>query len=209
VLRNGTYTGAIGTPSSIVLVGHSFGSYTSNRVLTKYPTLIDAAIITGYVFPGDALSVQIFVEGTAPRIASHVSPHAFSHLDTGYLTFGDIFAHVNTFFKAPAYELDAAEYAHSIAQPYGIAELLSFGQDSVVAPAFAGPVLVTTGEYDFAMCRGECYSSFAGQRLESVFPKSRVLEAFVQPGAGHGVNFARNASGFYEGIGGFLGRAGF
>ena len=38
---------------------------------------------------------------------------------------------------------------------------------------------------------------------------SKLIEAFVHPGAGHGVNFARNATEFYENINGFLEHARF
>jgi hypothetical protein len=70
-------------------------------------------------------------------------------------------------------------------------------------------VLVTTGEFDFGLCGGDCYPTYAAQKLETVFPESKYIDAFIHPGAAHGVNFAKNATGFYGGITAFLGRAGF
>lgn len=130
-------------------------------------------------------------------------------MDSGYLTFADIYAHVNTFFKAPAYDVEAVKYAHSIVAPYGIGELFSLGTLNPVAPEFEGPVLVTTGAIDFAMCLGTCESTYEEQRLDILFPKVEMLETYLHPGVGHGVNLGRNATGFYDVIVDFLGRAGF
>ena len=206
-LRAGSYTGTVGTLDSVVLVGHSFGSLTSGNVVAKYPALVDAVVLTGLAYSASGIDPKLVLEAFAPRIASKHEPSKFSDLDTGYLTFVDIISHVNTFFKAPAYELEAAGYAHSISAPFAIAEFL--GPQSPLALNFEGPVLVTTGEFDFIVCRGECYSTFAEQPLNDIFPKSKLIEAFVQPGAGHGVNFATNATGFYAGISTSLERAGF
>lgn len=192
-----------------MLVGHSFGSFTSHVVIAKYPTLVDGAVLTGLSYSSTEYNGKTLLEGIAPRIASQLSPLEFQELDTGYVTFADIFNHINAFFKAPAYEVAAAKYANSIAQPFAIVEYLSLSTQPPLASNFGGPILITTGEFDFAACSGECYSSFAQQPLQIIFPQSRRLEAFVQPGAGHGVNFAKNATGFYNGITDFLGRAGF
>ncbi|ORY10956.1 Alpha/Beta hydrolase protein, partial [Clohesyomyces aquaticus] len=44
-IRNGTYTSTT-KASKIVLVGHSFGSFTSNAVLAKYPNIAEGAVLT-------------------------------------------------------------------------------------------------------------------------------------------------------------------
>lgn len=175
------------------------------------PSIADAAVLTGQSYAQQRGYVDLFVTSQASRIASHLSPKKWAYFDTGYITFADIYAHVATFFKAPGYEFEAVKYAQSIAAPAAIAEFLSFTADPR-APEFKGPVLVNTGEFDLPFCSGECYSTFAEQKLDGddgVFPKSRMVEAFVQPGAAHGVNFATNATGFYGAISDFLDRAGF
>jgi hypothetical protein len=141
------------------------------------------------------------------RIASQHDPLRYSNLDTGYVGSADITAHATAFFKAPGYELEAALYAYSISTPAAITEFLSL-TGSPVAPGYEGAVLVTAGEFDLAFCVGECHSTFAEQPLGAIFPKSKLVESFVHPGAGHGVNFGKNATGFYAGISDFLGRAG-
>ncbi|KAF2831172.1 alpha/beta-hydrolase [Ophiobolus disseminans] len=208
LIRSGKYTGPIGTPKSLVLVGHSFGTYTSNAVLIKYPKLADAAVLTGIAYAPTNNQPNLFLAALGLRIAAQHDPRKYSSFDTGYVGFVDIAAHVTTFFKAPSYELDAVLYAHSIAAPAAITEFLTI-TGSPVAPAFGGPVQVTTGEFDYAFCGGECYSSFAQQPLKDIYPKSRLIDSFVHPGAGHGVNFGKNATGFYGGITAFLGKAGF
>ncbi len=200
----------MGKAESIVLVGHSFGSYTSNLVLGKYPNLVDAAVLTGIAYANSPdYTGKVLSETLAARIATSLPGCADHDLDTGYLNSADIYAHINGFFKKPAYEIAAAEYAWTIVQPFGITEYLSTTLSSILAPAFTGSVFVTCGEFDLAACAGECYSTFAQQQVKGVFPMSKKIETYVHPGAGHGVNFATNATGFYQEIFGFLGRSGF
>jgi pimeloyl-ACP methyl ester carboxylesterase len=212
LLRNGEYTGQVGKAESIVLVGHSSGSVTSSNVINKYPSEVDAVVLTGIAYSTISYGLKILFEAFAPRIASQLYPSCFGELDTGYLTFADIYAHVNTFFKAP-FELEAVKYAQSIVQPFALSEWLSLapGLSSPLAPEFKGPVYVTTGQFDFAACGGECYSTFAEaeSHINVIFPKTRLLESAVHPGAGHGINFGLNATGSYSAIIGFLEKAGF
>lgn len=207
-IRDGSYTHTIGTPDSLVLVGHSFGSLTSHAVIKKYPHLADAAILTGFAY-GPGNDPKLALEAFAVRIAKLVNPARFSNLDTGYVFFADIFSHIQTFFQKPAYEVDAVEYANSIAAPLAVMEYFTTALDNPVAVEYEGAVLVTTGEFDVPACGGECYSTFAVQPLGTLFPKAGLVEAFIQPGAGHGVNLATNATGFYDRINDFLTRAGF
>lgn len=207
-LRNGQYTGTIGKPESIVLVGHSFGSITSNNLIAKYPKLVDGAVLTAIAYAPVPDQRNLLIETAAPRIASNISPSQSIDLDTGYLTFADIYAHINAFFKGPNYEVDVAKYANTLVAPFAITEYIGPGA-SFLSPDFEGPVLVTSGEFDIAVCGGECYSTFEQQNLTALFPKSRLLEGYVHPGAGHGINFGKNATGFYTVITEFLDKSGF
>ena len=97
-----------------------------------------------------------------------------------------------------------AQYAQSISQPLAIAELLSLGTLPLAAPEYKGKVLVTTGEFDFIVCSGECKSTFNEGAYKGVFNGTKDVEGYVHPGSGHGVNFNANATGFYNVIGEFL-----
>lgn len=173
-LRSGQYTGNIGKPNSIVLVGHSFGSITSNSLITKYPKLVNGATLTGIAYAPVPNLQKVLVETAAPRIASNMSPSQFKDLDSGYLTFADI-SHINAFFKGPNYDIDVAKYANTLVAPFAITKFVG-PNASPLSPGFEGSVLVTAGEFDLAFCGGECYSSFAQQNLTTIFPKSRVLK---------------------------------
>jgi alpha-beta hydrolase superfamily lysophospholipase len=49
-VKSGNYTGSIGTPKSLVLVGHSLGSVLTNAVVRTSPMLADGLILTGGSF---------------------------------------------------------------------------------------------------------------------------------------------------------------
>jgi len=46
-VKSGNYTGSTGTPKSLVLVGHSFGSALTSAVVMASPKLADGLILTG------------------------------------------------------------------------------------------------------------------------------------------------------------------
>ncbi|KAF2118209.1 Alpha/Beta hydrolase protein [Lophiotrema nucula] len=206
-VRSGKYAGGKQT-EKIVLVGHSFGSYISNALIAAQPDIVEGAVLTGisYAAPNDTTnaSASPYIGAIfALRIASTLSK-AFATLDTGYLGFGDIYTHIQTFFHQPNYAVPVAQYAQSISQPLAIAELLSLNALSLLAPEYKGKVLVTTGEFDFIVCSGECKSTFKEEAYKGVFNGTKDVEGYVHPGAGHGVNFGANATGFYDVIGEFL-----
>ncbi|KAF2728929.1 alpha/beta-hydrolase [Polyplosphaeria fusca] len=209
-IRAGKYTSDI-KAEKIVLVGHSYGSYLSTAVIVNEPDLAEGIVLTGLAFPtkNDTASgfVQPFVNTIfANRIGSTLSP-AFSDRDTGYIGFGDIFAHVHAFFHQPNYETQAAEYAQSISQPGTVLEFATLATLSQSAQAYKGDVLVTTGEFDILICSGECYSTYAPKAAKKeVFTGANRVETYILPGAGHGVNFAKNAMVAYKVIGTFLGK---
>lgn len=203
-LRQGRYTApAIGAPTSLILIGHSFGSATSNAALVQIPSLVDAAILTGFGLNGST-SASVFL-GVQPRIARLQRPHAFAAFDAAYLTTVDVFSTITTFFKAPDYDRAIARRAEATKQPFSLFEFLTFG--GTVAPEYGGPVLVISGEFDFPICGGLC-TGVLDDGLRAILPNAKVLESYVQPGAGHATNLALNATDFYAKIFSFLKRQG-
>ena len=182
-------------PKSIVLVGHSYGSFLSNSLVVAEPTAVDGVIMTGYKLKG--IDQQVELQSFAPRVVNLQNPR-FAVYDAGYVTTGDLLSHINTFFKAPDYEHDVAVFAESTKQPFAIAELVSvsFPLLKVNATAFKGPALVISGEYDFVICDGYCPNELEPSS-EPLFQGAKDFETYVQPLAGHGNNFAVNATGFY------------
>lgn len=139
----------------------------------------------------------------AARIGSTLSPK-YTYLDTGYVGFGDIYSHTETFFS-PNFDVETVKYGQSISHPLGVVELLTLGRVDLSSPNFKGKVLVTVGEFDFIICGGECYSTFETGRQNDTFSGAH-LETYIHDGAAHGVNFGKNASGFYAKIIDFLDR---
>jgi pimeloyl-ACP methyl ester carboxylesterase len=90
-IRAGKYTGTIGVPKKIILVGHSYGSAISAATIAGAPDIADAVILTGLAF---AQNFQVVTEAMAPRIAS-VQDKKWNDLDAGYVTWADIYANIN------------------------------------------------------------------------------------------------------------------
>lgn len=94
LVKTGQYTGSIGTPKSVVVLGFSFGSVVTNTLVSNEPTLMDGAVFTGLGYSPTAFAP--FLEAYQPRIASLQNPDKFGQLDTGSLTWVDIFANINS-----------------------------------------------------------------------------------------------------------------
>lgn len=108
------------------------------------------------------------------------------------------------FFKAPQYDPAIADFGELTKQPFSPFELLTVGPTAV--SHYSGPVLVISGEFDFPICNGDCAHGAleVDQDLKDKFPHVDVLETYIQPGTGHVVNFAKNATGFFDVVLGWL-----
>ncbi|MCJ1415070.1 hypothetical protein MMC32_001400 [Xylographa parallela] len=206
LLKAGKYTGPIGTPQAVALLGHSIGSVISQGVATFAPACIDALILTGYSLNLTAINLALVLEAWAPKIASTEAGFAGqdAQLDNGYMSWVDVYANVNTFFKAPNYDFAAAQYAEAHKRPFAWSELLTastvFG---FPAPTFTGPVLLISGEYDFIFCDGYCPDVLHDPASE-IFSASRNFKSYVHSGTGHGMNFHHNATGYFGVMTSFL-----
>lgn len=163
LLRSGKFTGDIdGPPSSIVHIGHSYGifipqfiltpksntaplptgSLLSNSLIATSPSLSDGAILTGlayYRLPPALLTAFQF------RIATLQSPGRWPGRDLQYLTGVDAAANAQVFFHSGSYDEEALWYAESIKQPIAAVELFSVGNEMIfpqMAKNFTGPVMV-------------------------------------------------------------------
>ena len=206
-IREGHYTHTLGLPTSVVLLGHSFGSYVSSALTTLDPSIADAIVLTGYSLAG--ADTRVILEGFSPRIANLQDPDKFGALDVGYLTTADVFANINSFFKAPFYEPDVADYVEKNKQPFAITEILSLRLTpaKIEQSNFTGPALVMSGEFDFIVCGGFCPGVMENS-TKQMYSNSKDFEAYVQPGTGHALTFSKNATGSYDVISGFLERNG-
>ncbi|KAF8861502.1 alpha/beta-hydrolase [Acephala macrosclerotiorum] len=174
-------------PTSIILLGHSFGSTVSNAVLATHPTLVDGVILTGigYHIPDTSVSFEAW----QPRLARLQSPERWRQLDGGWVSWVDVWSNVNTFFKAPFYDQKVVEWAEAHKQPFSLMEVISLSITDVHSPKFTGPVLVMSGEFDLIFCNGNC-KSILEPYAKPYFNASKDLEVYVQPGSGHGINLS-------------------
>lgn len=65
--------------------------------------------------------------------------------------------------------------------------LVRFAQDQDLTPSDS--LTPPSGEYDFIVCGGYC-PGVLEEKTTAVFPASKNLVTYVQPGSGHGINFA-------------------
>ncbi|MCJ1381429.1 hypothetical protein MMC17_004539 [Xylographa soralifera] len=208
-VKAGTYTGSLGMPSKIVVLGFSFGSFVTTTLVATEPTLVDGAILTGLGYAPTAFAP--FFEAYQSRIAATQDPAKFGELDSGVLTWVDVLANINTYFKQPNYEIDVAEYSETIKQPYTVGEVLSLQLGLGVkadAGNFRGPVLVVTGEYDFFACAGYC-PGFLEDNLKPLYSGAKNLQIAIHPDSGHSINYNKNATGAFSVITNFLHTNGF
>ncbi|KAH6711756.1 Alpha/Beta hydrolase protein [Leptodontidium sp. MPI-SDFR-AT-0119] len=203
-VKAGKYTGGFGTPKSLVLVGHTFGSVISAALVTADPSIAEGLVLTGFSFNGT--NGAGFLEAFQPRIASGESSNG--HLWTlyvfhcGYLTPTDIYSNVN-FFKALDYDVGIAKYAHRNRQPFGINEATSGGLVDVAPVNFTGPAMVIAGQFDLIFCTGQC-DQVIEHPAKEIFSHAKAFKAVSYTGAGHGLNFALNATGAFGLITDFL-----
>ncbi|KAK3353891.1 Alpha/Beta hydrolase protein [Lasiosphaeria hispida] len=204
-VKAGKYVG--GKPDKVVLVGHSFGSTTSLNTAVDNVGLADGLVLTGFSFNSTFLNAIGFVEAVAPRIAAAQQPSKWAHLDTGYLTSADIYSGVTNFFKAPDYSQAVAKYADATKTPFAVTELITTGLISHPPYAFAGPVLLITGQYDFIFCTSDCDGALETPAAQ-FFGKAKPFKAISYPGAGHGLNLHLNAAGAFKEILDFVAASG-
>jgi len=142
-LRSGKYTGDLGTPSKIVHVGHSFGSYISHLTIATSPQLSDGAILTGIGFT-EVATAGAFVEAFALRIATEQAPGRWPGRDNEYVTWVDAPANAAAFFRGGSYDPEVLWYTEGTKQPFAAIELLTLIFPPPGALEFTKPVMVHT-----------------------------------------------------------------
>ncbi|KFY94557.1 hypothetical protein V500_03154 [Pseudogymnoascus sp. VKM F-4518 (FW-2643)] len=160
-IRLGKLTGSMGKPKAIVLVGHSFGSFISNALISAQPTIADAVILTGISYAGGTPGVV--ASAFQPRSAASQSPDKWRHLDNGYVTWVDVFANINTFFKKPLYDPAVAVFTEEHKQPFAYSELISLSLLNLDAGNFTGPAL--------------CHDGFLKNQWIIILPKGAAVGA--------------------------------
>ena len=197
-------------PSSLVFdkyihVGHSFGSFLTTAILTTYPDLTDGAVITGFIV-NDQLA-NITVTSGDLTYAAENDPILFADRGSGYIVPSTSSALQASFFSTRAnsstgtggFEPELLEYAFETRQPTTVGEWLpAVNLNLGAAPAFKGPVQFVVGEFDFAVCRGDCKGTYSEETLGLLFPAAKDVNVHLQEGTGHGITYHRGANIGYQ-----------
>ncbi|KAH9893043.1 alpha/beta-hydrolase [Xylariomycetidae sp. FL2044] len=203
MIRAGQYTGGMGVPDKVVGMGFSFGSYITHYTVAAYPELFDAAVLTAINYNLDVLNGNGIFRSFVPRIASLQNPRRFGQLDTGYLTWVDEIAQINTYFKYPFYDIAVASLAEEMKQPFGIGEFLTITDGDLDASNFTGAALAIAGKQDYIICDGECEGIFE-EPARTVFKNAKTFVPYLHPDSSHNMNFHFNATGEFGVITDFL-----
>ncbi|KAL4950988.1 Alpha/beta hydrolase family-domain-containing protein [Aspergillus filifer] len=188
------------TFEKVVLVGHSLGSGLTLGLLTAYPSLADGAISTGLI--PNKLFGQTGQRGFGLEFAPQSDPVRFGERSSGYLVQGTLGAVQQIFFKKGYFDEELLKYAESIKEAGTVGELVSLAA-ALGAPAveYKGPLLFALGEYDFAICQGNCTGAYDLEALRNeTFPAARNVDVHIQPGSGHALTMHTNATGHYQAI---------
>ncbi|THZ04904.1 alpha/beta-hydrolase [Aureobasidium pullulans] len=201
-LRNSKFGGA--NFSTVIGVGHSFGSAITQAVTSMHATTFDAAILTG--FSMNQTAIPAFVTALNLQIASQNQPYRFAGLNNGYLVDYSAVSNQYGFFRAPNFDplILAAGEAAKGSVTFG--EL--FTQAAIASPAmnFTGPVAIVNGAADLPFCFGNCSypMNLAEAAVNALYPASMAKDNYLAPSTGHGVNLHYTAMDAYKFIGSFL-----
>ncbi|CUA74544.1 hypothetical protein RSOLAG22IIIB_05604 [Rhizoctonia solani] len=194
---------ASGKYSKIMGIGHSFGSIQLTGIAAKYPTDLDAVILTG--FAPSMVTVPLAFTAWSQTVASQQSDLAtrarWSSLPSGsaamndqsYMGTGSASSDRFAFFAKGAYDEDAFKLAYNTKHTHTLGEFLTIGEPiSKPAPEYKGHVFVVTGEKDIIFCGGNCLQkpvTVPGNSLlddtKALYPNAANFSTYVPPGAGH------------------------
>lgn len=203
MLRNGDFSNV--KFSTVVGVGHSYGSALTEAVTAASPESLDAAILTGY--STNSTGMTSFTSALNLAIASENQPYRFAGLDNGYLVGSTAISNQIGFFRAPGFDPTILSLAASTKGLVAIGELFSSNVIAGVAKNFTGPVAVVNGAEDLPFCFSNCsYPTNLPAQVKMLYPQVSAMNfsTYLAPIAGHGVNLHYSASGAYDFIQGFL-----
>lgn len=190
-----------------VHVGHSFGSALTYALSSQHPDISDAVVLTGFSQAPAYMAYFALGANFAPVAA--VSAALAERYATGYVAPRTaIGVHID--FFAPGDFADALLADATVhGQPAAVGELLTIGDAAAAPSAFAGKVLIITGEHDVPFCGGNCNMPMGDAPdllalSKPMFAQAAAFQTMVVPGAGHGLNFGYSHVVTYQSILDFL-----
>lgn len=131
------------TPNKVAHVGHSYGSFMTSGLLSRYGNLSDGAILTGFLINEHLLN-EVGPEAFGFEFAAQSDPDRFADRPSGYIVAATESNIQQIFLKKGTFEPELLRYAELIKQPNAVAELVS-GNQAFGRPAteFDGPLQVS------------------------------------------------------------------
>ena len=201
MLRAGYFSNS--TFSTVIGVGHSFGSVLTEAVTAKYPNSFNTAILTGFSI--NSTGQAIFTQGLNLAIASQNAPYRFTGLSNGYLVSSSAISNQIAFLHAQDFDSAILNLAEATKGTVTFGEL--FTTTSVVTPAlnFTGNVAVVNGAEDLPFCTGNCsYPTNLAQQALQLWPRASRKGDYLAPLTGHGLNLHYSAVAAYHYIQDFI-----
>ena len=197
-------------PSKIVHVGHSYGSFLTNALVAKEPSLSDGVILTGYSY--QQVYGSSFLSNSNLLLASVADSTRFppSRYPNGYATWPSQWSNQYSFFAYPEFDPAVLAQAEATKEPFTIAEFVSFSLLDLDASSFKGPVFYVNAEKDQIMCGFNCTGLVGpGTDAYNAFNGTSDIESVMIAGAGHGLNLHYSAQETYGKINDWVKRHGF
>lgn len=189
--RSGQIPG--GPYDSIVLVGHSYGTLTSELAAATYHD-VDGVIGTGWLhLPGvvqtAGLASRLLPAGLDPKFPELL-------LDPGYLTSRP--GTRSFFYQTGNYDPAVLAADEALKQTATVTEFATFAEPALIGStnSIRVPTLLIVGEHDVFFCgelREDCSTSERVQQSQAPYWSDEAqLRTHVQPGAGHDVALELN-----------------
>lgn len=202
-LRNGTYGPSF---STVVGVGHSYGSVITEAITSLYPQVLDAAILTG--FSVNATGLPLFLLGNDFQLANHNLPYRYGALNNGFLVANTITNNEIAFFRAPNFDPAVLALANANKGSVTFGELFTTTAPIGPATQFDGPVAVVNGDADLPFCSGNCsYPHNLANDVKSALYadlSADKFDSYLAPHTGHGLNLHYTALDAFAWIHEFL-----
>jgi len=196
--------------SKVIGVGHSLGSELTNGITARYPSDLDAAVLTG--FSVDSKGQPNFFSGLDLVIARENNPGRFPELCNGYLISENIAGNQFSFFRFPNFDPLVLAASEATKQTFTIGELFTNSMFMSPAPEFKGPIDVVDGENDLPFCQSNCLvpENKVAAVKSDLYPNAAVSSTYyIGKGAGHGLNLHYVAMDAYQHIFSFINSNGF
>ncbi|KAH7396601.1 hypothetical protein DE146DRAFT_756312 [Phaeosphaeria sp. MPI-PUGE-AT-0046c] len=185
------------TPSKVVHVGHSFGSFLTSGLIDNYGELSDGAILTGFVvneYLGSLGSIPFSAEYAATSSPPYDRPSGYVVCKKNGIQNIFFGGDLNTSFTP-----ELLDYGNEIKQPFPLGEWTSaYTVISGGGPSFAGPLQLVLAELDFGICQGDCNGLTNETILQGMYPHATAVQAVIQPNTGHALPLHNNATAGFQ-----------